>query len=173
MANRKKQISKTEKKLRGKVKYLRSKNKKVLNEIELLNKKDENKFIKFEGKKRKVSTVKNILKNKITKNNTSYSKAINQLQNRFGYKVRNYVKKIKSNQKGITKSPYFSAWQTKDAKDWINNKNKLGVLNDILIDIYQKIDEVTTVNFMDSNDSFYITIDYNNLSFSVDIDKEK
>jgi hypothetical protein len=165
MAKRKKKISKTEKKLRGKVKYLRSKNKKVLNEIELLNKKDENKFIKFEGKKRKVSTVKNILKNKITKNNTSYSKYINQLEKRFGYKVRNFKPKTKNTKFGVRISPEFNAWSTKDAKDWVNNKNKSGVLNDILIDIYTSIDYYTTL--MASDNTFYIILNFNDNSYEI------
>jgi hypothetical protein len=167
MANRKKQISKTEKKLRGKVKYLKSKNKKVLNEIELLNKKDENKFIKFEGKKRKVSTVKNILKNKITKNNTSYSKAINQLEKRFNYKIRSIKPKTNAKRKGVFKSPNFSAWQTKDAKEWIDSKNKSGVLNDVLIDMYEAID--ANILLMGSDNLFYIQIDFNTNDFQVNL----
>ena len=167
MAKRKKQISQTEKKLRGKVKYLKSKNRKILKEVEKLNTKDENKFIKFEGKKRKVSTVKNILKNKITKNNTAYSKSINQLEKRFNYKVRSIKPKTPSKRKGVFKSPNFSAWQTKDAKQWVESKNKSGVLNEVLIHIFESIDATTLL--MGSDNLFYITIDFNTNDFEVNL----
>lgn len=168
MAKKKiKKKSKTEKKLINKYNYLKKLNKKVLSEIEFFNGLDHRKKFEFEGKKRKIKTIVNILNNKITKQNTKYSKVLKQLTTRFKFKPRNVSGSVKEKnlikKRGIYQSTDFLAWETKEMIEDFNN-----VSEGLTVETEKFINQVSADSqTMTSTDSFYFNLNLDTGHFDI------
>lgn len=136
---RKKIVSKTEKKLKNQIYYLRRKNKLLIADLSAWQKKNLSKMYTFEGRKRKGTTVLNIIRNKIKDNNSVYEKSFNSLNKRFKKDFKNKQKQVFEKSKGLYTSEPYEAWYQNQLIAYIENKAK----NDInLIDYIIKINEV-------------------------------
>ena len=99
-----------------------------------------------------VKTIRNKLINQQIYYNTKYEKTLKTLEKRFKYKTQNLKDKAK-NKIGLINSPLFSAFESKDAKNWVNSfldKN-------LFFFTYNEIDK--TVKLMTSKDMFQIVYD--------------
>jgi hypothetical protein len=153
---KKKKISPTERKLRNQVYYLNSRKKKIDKEIESLShlkettKKVFGKNKDGEPQKRMVKTIRNKLINQQIYYNTKFEKTIKTLDKRFKYKYQKLKEKEK-NKIGLIPSPLFSAFESKDAKNWVNSF----VDKQLFFYSYNEIDKC--VKNMTSKDNFQIT----------------
>lgn len=153
---KKKKISPTEKKLRNQIYYLNSRKKKIDKEIEALShlkettKKVFGKNKDGEPQKRMVKTIRNKLINQQIYYNTKFEKTIKTLDKRFKYQYQKTKLKEK-NKIGLLPSPLFSAFESKDAKNWVNSI----VDKSLFFYSYNEIDK--TVKNMTSKDLFQIT----------------
>lgn len=156
MAKKKKKISKTEQELRNQVYYLNARKKKIDKEIQALShlkettKKVFGKNKNGEPQKRMVKTIRNKLINQQIYYNTKFEKTIKTLDKRFKYQYQKTKLKEK-NKIGILPSPLFSAFESKDAKNWVNSF----VDKSLFFYSYNEIDK--TVRNMTSKDNFQIT----------------
>jgi len=161
---KKKVLSPTEKKLRRRVYYVNSVNKKINSQIEKLG--DLNKMMSFEGRKIKKSTYKNILRNKIVKNNTENKKTLSRLEKQFKYVPKNKKRPVKkpASKKGVLRSIEYFAWETKDAKEWISEKKDKK--DPFLLSYFLTIDSETLQ--MDKSDQVFI-MTYNKKTFEFNL----
>lgn len=129
LTKKQKQLSELKKKtdfikIRNNYYYLRKKSKKIDKQVDFYKDFKKNKFIEFEGKKRKVKTILDILENKKTKLYTKHRKNLYFLwKKKFKPKGANYKivsdRVKKENIKGVKISDEYSSWQKPLLINWL------------------------------------------------------
>lgn len=150
---KKKKISATEIKLRNQIYYLNKQKKKVDEQIKAIEHLKDTTKREYNGRKRMVKTIKNLLKNRKVALNTKYKEVLNSLKKRFKYDYQG-KKKRETNKIGTYISPEFSAFEGKDAKLDASQE----IPNEFIYKAFTEIDKI--ISLMTSGDVFIFSFNF-------------